>query len=145
MHEDIFQSRRMRTKLSERNALAAEFRQQRRHGLMEFGDLHQHSAVFRADIANPRNAADPSQVERRSGGEFDHMLDADGRDQLAWSSLRDDLAVIHDGHTVAEALGFLHVVRGQQDGAAGQFEFFDQIPQLAASLRIEPCGRLIQK
>ena len=55
-----------------------------------------------------------------AGGELDHVLDADGRDQLARRAERDDLAVIHDRHAVAQPLGLVHVVRGQQDGAARQ-------------------------
>ena len=31
---------------------------------------------------------------------------------------RDDLAVVHDRHAIAQPLGLVHVVRGEQDGAA---------------------------
>ena len=37
----------------------------------------------------------------------------------------DNLAVIQDGHTVAKALGFVHVMGGEQNGAAGLFKFLD--------------------
>jgi hypothetical protein len=32
------------------------------------------------------------------------------------------------GHTVREALGFIHIMGRQNDGAAGLFELVDQIP-----------------
>jgi hypothetical protein len=36
----------MRTKLREWNTLAAELRKEGGHGLMQLGNLHQHTAVF---------------------------------------------------------------------------------------------------
>ena len=53
--------------------------------------------------------------------------------------------MVHDGDAVAEALGFVHVMRGEQDGAAGRLELLDQFPELAAGLRIEAGGGLIEK
>jgi len=38
-------------------------------------------------------------------------------------------AVVHDGDAVAEALGFIHVVGGQDDGAARSFEVIDKVPR----------------
>ena len=32
------------------------------------------------------------------------------------SALRDDLAVVDDGDAVGDALGFFHVMRGEEDG-----------------------------
>jgi len=58
-------------------------------------------------------------------GELDNVLAADRGDQLLRRSQRDDFAVIHDGHAVAEALGFFHVMRGEDDGAAGLLESID--------------------
>ena len=40
--------------------------------------------------------------------------------QLLRRSDSDDLAVIDDGHALAEAVGLLHVVRGQEDGLAAR-------------------------
>ena len=37
-------------------------------------------------------------------------------------ALGDDLAVVDDGQAVAEALGFVHVVGGEQHGAAALLE-----------------------
>ena len=63
----------------------------------------------------------------------------------AGRALRDDLAVVDDGHAVAEALGLLHVVRRQQDRAAGGLVGGDALPELEAALRVEPRRRLVEK
>ena len=57
----------------------------------------------------------------------------------------DGFAVIHDGHAVAEPFGFVHVMGGQQNGAARQLELFDQLPELAAGLRVEAGGGLVEE
>ena len=57
----------------------------------------------------------------------------------------DDLAVVHDGDAIAEALGLVHVVRGENDGAAAPLEVVDQVPQMAARLGIEAGGGLVEK
>ncbi len=53
--------------------------------------------------------------------------------------------MIHDRDPVAQPFRFVHVVGGQQNGAAGELERFDQIPQLAPRLRIETRGGLVEK
>ena len=73
------------------------------------------------------------------------MFSANGGDQLLRSAQRDDAAVIHDGDAVAQALGLIHVVRGENDGAARLLELVDQVPQMAARLGIEAGGRLVEK
>src|ERR1035438_9995982 len=53
--------------------------------------------------------------------------------------------MIHNGDAIAEPLCLFHVMRSQNDGASDQLELIHQVPQMAASLRIEPSSRLIQK
>ena len=53
--------------------------------------------------------------------------------------------MIHDGHAVAKAFGFVHVVGGEQNGAARLFEFLDQFPELAAGLRIQTRGGFVEE
>ena len=43
-------------------------------------------------------------------------------------------AVVHDGDAFAEALGFVHVMRGQDDGAASLLELVHKVPEIAAGL-----------
>ncbi len=53
--------------------------------------------------------------------------------------------MIDDGHAVAEAFGLVHVVGGQQDGAALLPERPDDVPQLTARLRVEARRRLVEE
>ena len=72
-------------------------------------------------------------------------LDADRRDQLARRAERDHLAVIDDRDAIAQPFGLVHVVRRQQNGAAGALELLDQIPELAPRLRVEAGRRLVEE
>ena len=138
----------MGAQFGERNILACQFREQRGDGEMQFGDLHFDSAVFGANVADALDLAERGNIEGvriGTGGKHDHVLRASGGDQFARAAESDLFAVVHDGDTLAEALGFVHVVRGEKDGAAGGFELLDQIPKLAAGLRVEAGGGLIEK
>src|ERR1700756_4773265 len=81
----------------------------------------------------------------RDDGKFPDVLSAHRRDQLLWRSHGDDLSVIHDCHTVAEAFCLIHIVSRQNDCQASPLEIVDQVPQMASRLWIEARGGLIQK
>src|SRR3982751_5421837 len=53
--------------------------------------------------------------------------------------------MIDDRDPVAQTLGFLHVMRRQEYGPPFRLELGDQVPQLAAGLRIESGRGLIEK
>ena len=55
------------------------------------------------------------------------------------------MPVIHDGHAVAELVGLLHVVSGQQDRLAVVVEIAEDLPQGDATLRIETGRRLVEE
>ena len=58
----------------------------------------------------------------------------------------DDFAVIDDRDAVGDAVGFVHVVRGQEDGHAFVLvQIFDVSPKLIAALRVEAERRLVEK
>ncbi len=57
----------------------------------------------------------------------------------------DDAALIDDGHAVAQLFRFFDVVRSNQDGALLPPQVGDQLVNLEARLRIEPCGRLVEE
>ena len=73
-------------------------------------------------------------------GKLHDMICSQPRNQIARRAERDDLAVVHDGHTVAETLRFLHIVGREQDGSATSLESANDVPQLSARLRIESGG-----
>src|SRR5579871_585318 len=78
-------------------------------------------------------------------GELDHMMSAKPLDQIRGGALGDDLTVVDDGQAVAETLGFIHVMRRQQDRAAVALKGADDVPELATALRIEPGRGLVKK
>ena len=53
--------------------------------------------------------------------------------------------MIDDGDGVAQTFGFVHVVRREHNGATVGLEPFHQRPQLTTRLRIESCGRFVEK
>src|SRR5207248_6144211 len=57
---------------------------------------------------------------------------------------RGDPAVVDDRNAIAELIRLLHVVRGEQHGAALRLELADAIAEIARRLRIEPDGRLVE-
>ena len=79
------------------------------------------------------------------GTVFDDVFTADGCDELLRSAKGDDLAMIHDGDAVAEALSFVHVVRGENNCAPSLSELVDEVPEMASGLRIEAGCRLVEK
>src|SRR5260370_24342195 len=56
----------------------------------------------------------------------------------------DELAVINVGD-VAAALGFVHVVRGDEERDAVPRKFEEEIPELAASDGVDPGSRLVEE
>ena len=57
----------------------------------------------------------------------------------------DHPAVVDDGDPIAEPFGLLHVMRRQDNRPPRSLELLDEIPELAAGLRIESGGRLVEK
>ena len=53
----------------------------------------------------------------------------------------DDFTIVHNRQAVAQQFSLVHVMRGQHDSDALIANLFDQIPQIATSLRIQPSGR----
>ena len=58
---------------------------------------------------------------------------------------RDDLAVVDDHDPVAERVGLVQVVRGQEDRRALVPQAADVVPEAGPVLRVEPGGRLVQE
>ena len=66
-------------------------------------------------------------------------------DQLADGPQLEDLAVVHDRQAVAQDLGFLHVVRRQEDRPALRSEPPDDVPQRAPGGRVHAGRRLVEE
>ena len=70
--------------------------------------------------------------------------DAVALGQLAAGPLADDLAVVDEGDPVAELLGLLQVVRGQQDRRPLLVDSLHVVPELEPQLDVDPGGRLVE-
>ena len=58
---------------------------------------------------------------------------------------REDLAVVHDRHPIAELVGLLHVVGRQQDRLPLAVQLAEDLPQRQAALRVQARGRLVEE
>jgi hypothetical protein len=53
--------------------------------------------------------------------------------------------VVDDGDAIAQALGFVHVVRREEDRPSAALQVAEDVPHLAARLRIEARRRFVEK
>ena len=58
---------------------------------------------------------------------------------------REQVPVVDDGEPVAELVGLLHVVRGEEDGLALAVQLAEDLPQREAALRVEAGGGLVEE
>ena len=65
-------------------------------------------------------------------------------DELSRRALGDDLRLIHYDESIAELLGLIHVVRGQDNSGAAALQSLQRIPEQVPRLWIESCGWLIE-
>src|SRR4029077_13214349 len=103
------------------------------------GHAQDDAAVLEPDRANARQVVQAGLVGgglALGDGELDDVVAAQPGDQLARGAQGDDLAVVDDRDAIAKALGLVHVVRRQQDGAAAATDGPDDAPELAARLRV---------
>ena len=82
-------------------------------------------------------------MRRRQADE--HHVAGDLPLELGRRALGDDLAVVHDGDPVAERVGLVQVVRGDEDGHALAAQPADLVPHVRAALRVEAGGRLVEE
>ena len=58
---------------------------------------------------------------------------------------REQLAVVHDRDAVAELVGLLHVVRGEQDRLPVGVQLAHDVPERDAALRVKAGGRFVEE
>src|SRR6266446_2432446 len=147
--EDVVEGGVMGGEQRQLHAALLEQREQRGEGAVQLYNSEGDAIAARPHGGDaPHLPQDFHEIRRSAAfreGEVHDVIRAQRRDQLFWRAERDDLAVIHDRDSVAQALGFFHVMRGEQYGAARGPKAADDLPQLAARLRIETCRRLVQK
>src|ERR1700686_5273521 len=80
-----------------------------------------------------------------TGLELHDVMAAQSFNQIGRRTFGNDLAMIHDHKAVAKAFSLVHVMRGQQNCPSAPLKVANDVPELAAALRIESGGRLIEK
>src|SRR5216684_6770461 len=143
--EKILQRRFVRRKRHELRPLLLDGADQLRHGLGQRMNAHQPAPAMRCNAGAAFDGLDNGLIERRLTRELDDVARFELRDQLGRSTESDEVAMIDDGHAVAEPLGLFHVVGRQEDGASLLPEALHDIPQLQTALRIESGGGLVEK
>src|SRR5688572_24604923 len=142
----------MGAQLGELDAMTRQLGEQRRDGLVRCNHLKLPSAVRLAWGAcgadgvpdrRERITADRRVAVRR--GEEHDLARAETGDQLPRRPERDHPPEIDDRDSIAEPLGFFHIVGRENDRASLQLERLDELPELPARLRIEARGRLIEE
>ena len=141
----------MGAKLAQMQTLFAERGEDARHRGVHLGDGKLVYARVHAMRLNAGNGGEQrgiyTAVARCAAGhgEFDNVVAAYRGNQLLRRSQGNDPAVVHDGDPVAEALRFVHVMRGEDDGSTGVLQLVDEIPEVTAGLGIEAGGGLVKK
>ena len=67
------------------------------------------------------------------------------RDQLARRAFGDDRRLVHHHQPIAETLGLIHVMRGQQQCRSAALQLIQPIPHHVPRLRIEARRRLVEQ
>ena len=93
---------------------------------------------LRRRAARPPAASAPSRPTVTTSPEISRLSSV-GR------ALGDDLAVVDDRDPVAERVGLVEVVRGEEDGHALVAQPADLVPHVRAALRVEAGGRLVEE
>ncbi len=65
--------------------------------------------------------------------------------QFVRRTVCNDLSVIHDRDAIAQHVRFFHIVRRQHDRRSIALYRLDHVPEVAARLRVQAGGRLVQK
>ena len=71
---------------------------------------------------------EPGAACAAGNSELNHMMSAEALDQIGGRAFGDQLAVIDNRQPVTEALGFVHIMRGQQNRAAVVLESTNDVP-----------------
>src|SRR5580700_8944049 len=144
--EDVLEGGVARGKALEALAGVPKVVHERRESHVQGVDREREAARYGTQPVDTRQLGRGSHVERAVlERHFDDVLSTKRGDELAGRTEGDELAVIHDAHAIAEARGFFHVVRRQEDGPPAALERFDHVPELQPRLRIEPGRGLVEK
>jgi hypothetical protein len=121
--------------------------QQAGQGLLAVVHGQPQRALPGAGLADARQPADCRGHRRRGPADpqRDHVPGHPPL-ELVGRAAGHDPAVVDEQHPVAQRVGLVQVVRGEEHGGAEAVpQPADVLPQVAAALRVEPGGRLVQE
>ena len=108
------------------------------------GSRHRHDRTAAFDRANLRQRREQGVVERHGGPEPQALLVADAGDDPRRRVERDQAALVDDRDPVGEALRLVHEVGHEDDRDAPRPDVLDELPRVAASLRVEAGRQLVE-
>src|ERR1700722_2903559 len=141
----------MRAEFAQVHSVRSERSKNQRHGGVQLANRELvytgiHPVRFHSSDRRQQGGIDhtvaPVLVSDR---ELHNMFPTNRGDQFFGAVECDDSPVIHDRHPITQPFCFIHIVRGEDDGATGLLEAVDQVPQGAARLWIETGSRLVEK
>src|SRR5208282_6295974 len=149
LHKYILQAGLPRAEVFEVSTLLLDFCEQRWNGKVRLTHIQADHVLIMTHGFNARqrtphfHRAPPVAIA--IDPKLDHVMASQPVNQVRGRSLRDDLPVIDNRKPVAEALGFVHVMRREKNRPTFSLERADDLPKLAPALRIESGRGLVQK
>src|SRR6266571_7437586 len=147
LEEDVIERRRAQGQLTHRHVAAGEGDRSRADHARTIGRGDDQLIAVRLNAEHPRHAA-----ERRTRAlsvardARDDDVGADRALQLLRRALSDDPAAVDDADPVRQLVGFLEVLRRQEDGHPELVvQPADLGPDPRPARRVEPGGRLVQE
>src|SRR5712691_4527176 len=116
--KEVLERRFVRRERAQLRAAPFDRPDELRHGVGERVDVDLPSLASAFAAMESDDLAESVGRDRRVAGELDDVRRFEARDQLSGRAEGDEVTVIDDGDAVAEALGFVHVVRGQKHRSA---------------------------
>ena len=148
--EDVLQAGLAAGQVGQAGAAAGGEVEQADEGGLHVGGLQGDGAIGRGGVGvDGGDGREGAQVRRGqvAGGQAgaDRGRHPEPADQGGRGVAGDDAPAVHDRDPVAELLGLLHVVGGQDDRRTAGPDPADGVPEVAAGLRVEPGRRLVEE
>ena len=121
-------------------------RRQRHAHVDDFGDLRRRVLGFEEEsLAFATGAFELGWLVVFGHFDFDRFAAAVVGEEAFDGVQGEDFSLVHDRDTVAEALGFFHVVRRVEDGEAFFFEAGDVFEEVVAGLGVDADGGFVEQ
>ena len=93
----------------------------------------------------PESRSATSLLRSTAESHLEHLARGVAADQLGGRALGHDRALVDDHEPIAELLGLVHVVGGEEQRGALLLEAEQPVPEDVAGLRVEAGGRLVEE